>query len=62
MRVRRLVRQIAADQALQGWLGFRIARALEYAAQHLDLRGEKTAATDVRRIAGAYRRGEVDPL
>lgn len=54
--------RIAGDPALRSWLGWRIARALEYAAQHLDLRAEKKAAADVRRIAGAYRRGEVDPL
>lgn len=61
-RTRGLVRMISQDAALKAWLGHRIARALEYAAQHLDLRSEKTAASDVRRIAGAYRRGEVDPL
>lgn len=61
-RTRWLVRMISGDATLKAWLGQRIARALEHTAVHLDLRDEKTAAADVRRIAGAYRRGEVDPL
>lgn len=61
-RRRRLVRHIAADPALTDWLGKRIARALEHVALHLDLRQEPVAAAQVRRIASAYRRGEVDPL
>ena len=62
VRTRAFVRMLSADPALKAWLAHRIAKALEYAAQHLELRGERTAAEDVRRIAGAYSRGEVDPL
>ena len=56
------MRHIAADPALTDWLGKRIARALEHVALHLDLAQERTAAEQVRRIAAAYRGGEVDPL
>jgi hypothetical protein len=53
---------ISADPILVGWLGAFISRRLARAAQHLELRGHKEAAQDLRRIADGYRSGEIHPF
>lgn len=62
LRRRRLVRHIAADPELVGWLGGSKARTLHSAAARLSEAGHKEAAELVRHMADDLASGHMSPF
>jgi hypothetical protein len=61
-RQRRLVRHIASDPVLVGWLATSKARTLSHLAAELTAAGHQAAAELVQRKANALTSGELSPF